>query len=55
MSPTSCAVVAETLKKSLRIAAECQKQCIVATYDLAIAKMTPKSIRREAAKFAASL
>ena len=39
MSQTSYAVVVETLKKSLRIAAEFEKQCIFVTYDLAIAKM----------------
>ena len=31
MSPISHAVVVERLKKSLRIAAECEKQCIVVT------------------------
>ena len=37
--PTSHAVVVETLKKSVRRKPECEKQCIVVTYDLAIAKM----------------
>eukprot|EP00794_Sanderia_malayensis_P002176 gene2176-2472_t len=39
MSPTSHAVVAETLKRSMQIATECGKQGIVVTYDLAIAKI----------------
>ena len=37
--PASNAVVVETLKKSLRIVPECEKQGIVVTNDLAIAKM----------------
>ena len=39
MSPTSYAGVVETMKKSLLIAAEFEKQCIFVTYDLAIAKI----------------
>eukprot|EP00794_Sanderia_malayensis_P015514 gene15514-17096_t len=39
MSPTSHAVVAETLKRFMQIATECGKQGIVVTYDLAIAKI----------------
>ena len=49
--PPSHAVVVETLKKSLRIAAECEKQCIVVTYDLAIAKMTYQIQSEEKPKF----
>ena len=33
-----CSII-ETLKKSLRIAAECEKQCIVVTYDLVKVKV----------------
>ena len=51
MSPTSHAVAVETLKKSLRIAAECEKECIVVTYDLAIAKMTYQIQSEEKPKF----
>ena len=39
MPPTSHAVVGKTLKASLHIAAEYEKQCILVAYDLAIAKM----------------
>ena len=39
MSPTSHAVFVETLKKSLCIVAECEKQCIVVKYNLATAKI----------------
>ena len=38
-SPTSHAVVAETLKRAIQIADECGKTQIASTYDLAIAKM----------------
>ena len=38
-SPTSNAVVAETMKRSLCIASESGKQSITVTYDLAIAKL----------------
>ena len=51
MSPTSHPAVVETLKKSLRIAAECEKQCIVVTYDLAIAKMAYQIQSEEKPKF----
>ena len=51
MSPTSHAVIIETLKKSLRIAAECEKQCIVVAYDLAIAKMAYQIQLEEKPKF----
>ena len=50
MSPTSHAVVVETLKKSVRIASECEKQCIVA-YDLVIAKMAYQIQSEEKSKF----
>ena len=39
-APTSHAVVVKTLKTSQHIAAECEEQCILVAYDLAIAKMT---------------
>lgn len=39
LSPTSNAVVVETMKRSLDIAAECGKKTIAVTYDLAIAKV----------------
>ena len=42
MSSTYHAVVVEALKKSLRIAEECQKQCILVTYDLVMAKWHTK-------------
>ena len=38
-SPTSHAVVAETLKRAIQVADECGKTQIASTYDLAIAKM----------------
>ena len=38
-SPTSNAIVVETMRRSLRIAAESGKQSIAVTYDLAIAKL----------------
>ena len=38
-SPTSNAVVVETLQRSLRLASECGKSEIAVTYDLAIAKV----------------
>lgn len=38
-SPTSNAVVVETMKRSLRVAVESGKQSIAVTYDLAIAKL----------------
>ena len=38
-SPTSYAVVKETMTRALRIAEECGKTSIAVTYDLAIAKM----------------
>ena len=50
-SPTSHVVVVETLKKLLRIAAGYEKQCIVVTYDLAIAKMTYQIESEEKPKF----
>ena len=39
ISPISHAVIVEILKKSLRITAECEKQCIAVTNDLEIAKV----------------
>lgn len=39
-SPTSMAVVAETLHIAQKIAAECNQRFISVTFDLAIAKMT---------------
>ena len=39
ISPISHEVIVETLKKSLLITAECEKQCIAVTNDLAIAKV----------------
>ena len=38
-SPTSTSVVAETLKRSQKVAEECSKYNISVTYDLAIAKV----------------
>ena len=38
-SPTSTAVVTETLNRAQCIASECGKEFISATYDLAIAKI----------------
>ena len=38
-SPTSYAVVCETMKKPLKISSECGKENIAVTYDLAIAKL----------------
>ena len=38
-SPTSTAVVKETMKRPQQLAVECGKHEIVLTYDLAIAKM----------------
>ena len=38
-SPTSYSVVLETLRRSSKIAKECNKSAIVVTYDLAIAKI----------------
>ena len=38
-SPKSTSVVAETVRRSLRIASEGQKENISVTYDLAIAKL----------------
>ena len=38
-SPTSVAVVAETLKRAQIIAEECRKKTISVTFDLAIAKI----------------
>ena len=49
MSPTSHAVVVETLKKSPRIVAEHEK--IVARYDLAIANMAYQIQSEEKPKF----
>ena len=37
-SPTSDAVVAETMNKAVKVAEECGKKSISVTYDLAIAK-----------------
>ena len=51
MSPTSQAVVVETLKKSLRIVAEYEKQGIVVTYDLVIAKTAHQIQSEEKPKF----
>lgn len=51
MSPTSHAVVVESLKESLFIAAECEKQCIVVTYDLVIAQMACQIQSEEKPKF----
>ena len=39
LSPTSNAVVVETLKRTLSIANECGRKTIAVTYDLAIAKL----------------
>ena len=38
-SPTSTSAVAETMRRSLRVASEGQKENISVTYDLAIAKL----------------
>ena len=38
-SPTSISVVAETLKRSQKVAEECNKKSISVTYDLVIAKV----------------
>lgn len=38
-SPTSNAVVVETMKRSQKLAEESNKSCMVVTYDLAIAKI----------------
>ena len=38
-SPTSTSVVAETMRRSLRIASEGQKENISVTYDFAVAKL----------------
>ena len=37
-SPTSISVVAETLKRSQKVAEECNKNSILVTYDLALLK-----------------
>ena len=50
-SPTSNAVVVETLNRSLAIAAETSKETIAVTYDLAIAKMAMKIQSEEKPKF----
>ena len=39
------------MKKSLRITAECEKQCVVVTCNLAIAKMAYQSQSEEKPKF----
>ena len=49
--PTSHAVIVKTLKKSPGITAECEKQCIVVTYDLAIDKTAYQIQSEEKAKF----
>ena len=38
-SPTSISVVAETIRRSLRIALEGQKENVTVTYDFAVAKL----------------
>ena len=43
-SPTSTAVVLETMKRSLCIASESGKQSIAVTYDLAIAKLAMQTM-----------
>ena len=39
-SPTSTSVVAETLKRSQKVAEECNKYSMSVTYDLALTKVT---------------
>ena len=51
MSPTSRAVVKETLERAKRMASECQKVNINVTYDLAIAKLAFEIQMEEAPNF----
>ena len=51
ISPTSSAVVRETMKRAQRMAVECNKENIAVTYDLAIAKMAMEIQVEEAPQF----
>ena len=51
ISPTSNAVVRETMKRAQRMAVECNKENIAVTYDLAIAKMAMEIQVEEAPQF----
>ena len=50
-SPTSTAVVKETMQRAQKLATELKKQAISVTYDLAIAKMAMEIQAEEAPKF----
>ena len=50
-SPTNHSVVAETMRRSLEIAAEAQKTSIAVTYDLAIAKIVMQIQHEETPKY----
>ena len=50
-SPTSYAVVRQTMKKLLKISSECGKHNIAVTYDLAIAKSTFQIQAEESPEF----
>ena len=50
-SPTSNAVVMETMKRSSILARECQKSSIAVTYDLAIAKIAMRIQENESPRF----
>src|SRR5699024_4673122 len=50
-SPTSYATVNETLVMASQIAEKCQQELIIATYDLAIAKMAMQIQQSERPKF----
>ena len=50
-SPTSYAVVRQTMRKSLKISSECGKHNIAVTYDLAIAKSTFQIQAEESPEF----
>ena len=50
-SPTSVAVVAETMRRAQRIAEECKKKSISVTYDLAIAKIALQLQEQESPRF----
>lgn len=51
LSPTSTAVVRETLKRAQQMATECGMATIPVTYDLAIAKMAPEIQAEESPQF----
>ena len=50
-SPTSNAVVRETMKRSVQLASECAKPAIAVTYDLAIAKIAMRIQENESPTF----